>query len=312
MPRADGTWPREKAVYCYPAGPDEWPDNPDEVERAGVRSCVRRGTAIGLVPDRARENRSQIVFTTARGRDTIFWQTARVREQAETTTRRLACGDYAVEAGSRIHAAVERKSLADLVSSLLGGRLKYQLTELATLSRAAVVVEDRYSQVFKLRDQNFVMAFWTATASPICVIRPPASAIPSRNVTDLPVSTNAARSHLSSSSGLFQTPKRIASHASTKAATDPYWHPTRHPPSETIEAATSARPRANEIKVRRVACTTRGILSATPLGSSLVAGDRRRMSLGRNLPIFLHPLRQLSQSFGKRVNTSRGRFAIPL
>jgi hypothetical protein len=45
---------------------------------------------------------------------------------------------------------VERKSLADLVSSLTTGTLKFQLTELATIPRAAVVVEERYSQVFKL------------------------------------------------------------------------------------------------------------------------------------------------------------------
>ncbi|MEV0597172.1 ERCC4 domain-containing protein [Nonomuraea cavernae] len=184
--RAGGTWPREKAIYCFPAGPSEWPLDPDVVERVPVKSCVRRGAAIDLVLDRARENRSQIVFTKARGRDAIFWQTARVRKQArpnvttptaraggiaalpivvdsgeryayrfthqqvEVTRKRLACGDYGVEVAGRLHASVERKSLADLVSSLLNTRLKYQLTELSTLPHAAVVVEDRYSQVFKL------------------------------------------------------------------------------------------------------------------------------------------------------------------
>ena len=47
-------------------------------------------------------------------------------------------------------ASVERKSLADLVSSLISGRLRFALAELAALPRAAVVVEDRYSQVFSL------------------------------------------------------------------------------------------------------------------------------------------------------------------
>jgi hypothetical protein len=47
-------------------------------------------------------------------------------------------------------AAVERKSLADLVSSLISGRLRFALGELAALPRAAVVVEDRYSQIFAL------------------------------------------------------------------------------------------------------------------------------------------------------------------
>ena len=43
---------------------------------------------------------------------------------------------------------MERKSLPDLVSSLTSGRLRFALGELAALPRAAVVVEDRYSQVF--------------------------------------------------------------------------------------------------------------------------------------------------------------------
>ena len=50
----------------------------------------------------------------------------------------------------RLVAAVERKSLPDLVGSVLDGTLKYQLTELAGLPRAAVVVEDRYSEIFTL------------------------------------------------------------------------------------------------------------------------------------------------------------------
>ena len=36
------------------------------------------------------------------------------------------------------------------MASLTGGKLRYALAELAALPRAAVVVEDRYSQVFKL------------------------------------------------------------------------------------------------------------------------------------------------------------------
>ncbi|GAA3552427.1 hypothetical protein GCM10022419_035960 [Nonomuraea rosea] len=72
------------------------------------------------------------------------------RQQVDTVRRRLACGDYAIEAGGWVQAAVERKSLPDLVASLLDSRLGDQLAELAALPHAAVVVEDRYSQVFKL------------------------------------------------------------------------------------------------------------------------------------------------------------------
>ena len=50
----------------------------------------------------------------------------------------------------RLIASVERKSLADLVAGLIGGKLRYQVADLAALPRAAVVVEDRYSQLFKL------------------------------------------------------------------------------------------------------------------------------------------------------------------
>jgi hypothetical protein len=44
----------------------------DVVERVPPRSCTRRGAAIDLVADRGRENRSQLVFTTASGRDAVF------------------------------------------------------------------------------------------------------------------------------------------------------------------------------------------------------------------------------------------------
>ena len=158
--RASGTWPRTSAVYCYPVSADEWPGDADIVDRVGVRSCVRRGAAIDLVLDRARENRSQIVFK-ARGRDAVFWQSPRTRKQARpnvttptaraagiaeleitidsheryayrfggrqvrTVRRALPCGDYGLAADGRLLASVERKSLADLVASLTGGKLRY-------------------------------------------------------------------------------------------------------------------------------------------------------------------------------------------
>lgn len=184
--RTSGTWPRTKALYCHPVESTEWPEDPEIVEQVPVRSCVRRGAAIDLVLDRSRENRSQIVFTTARGRDAVFWQSPRTRKQARpdvrtptaraagiaelqivvdsheqyayrfanqqvsTVHRALPCGDYGITVGGRLVAAVERKSLPDLVSSLTGGTLRFALAQLAALPRAAVVVEDRYSAIFKL------------------------------------------------------------------------------------------------------------------------------------------------------------------
>ena len=71
-------------------------------------------------------------------------------QQATTVRRALHAGDYAVEHDGRILAGVERKSLADLVATITGGKLWYLLAGLASLERAAVVVEDRYSKLFKL------------------------------------------------------------------------------------------------------------------------------------------------------------------
>ena len=89
--RTSGTWPRTTALYCYPVSVDEWPEQPEIVERVPLRSCARRGAAIDLMLDRSRENRSQIVFSTARGRDAVFWQSPRTRKQARphVSTRKL-------------------------------------------------------------------------------------------------------------------------------------------------------------------------------------------------------------------------------
>jgi hypothetical protein len=89
-----------KALYCYPVASDEWPEHPRIVERVPVRSCVRRGAAIDLILDRARENRSELVFTTARGRDAVFWQSPRTRKQARpnvTTPTARAAGIASLE-----------------------------------------------------------------------------------------------------------------------------------------------------------------------------------------------------------------------
>ena len=71
-------------------------------------------------------------------------------QQATTRRQALAAGDYAVEHDDVVVAVVERKSLADLVSTMTTGKLRYLLAALAELPRAALVVEDRYSAIFKL------------------------------------------------------------------------------------------------------------------------------------------------------------------
>ncbi|HEY3141387.1 MAG TPA: ERCC4 domain-containing protein [Acidimicrobiales bacterium] len=71
-------------------------------------------------------------------------------QAARTVRRALPCGDYGIDVDGRLVASVERKSLADLVSSLTGGKLHYALAELAALPRATLVVEDRYSRLYKI------------------------------------------------------------------------------------------------------------------------------------------------------------------
>ena len=184
--KARDSWPRTSKVYCHRAE-DAWPEHPKIVEQIPVRSCQRRGVAIDLVLDRPRENRSQLVFTRIQGgREGIFWQSARTtrqarpgirvprrraaelahltilvdtrerypykftQQQASTERRALPAGDYGIAHEDQIVAVVERKSLHDLVRRLIDGQLTYALADMASLPRAAVVVEDRYSNLFKL------------------------------------------------------------------------------------------------------------------------------------------------------------------
>ena len=138
--------------------------------------------------DRPRENRSQLVFTRIQGgREGIFWQIRAhhppspprdprpppprrrpradltilvdtrerypykfAHQQASTERRALPAGDYGIAHDEQIVAVVERKSLHDLVRRLIDGQLTYALADMATVPRAAVVIEDRYSNLFKL------------------------------------------------------------------------------------------------------------------------------------------------------------------
>jgi len=183
--RVKDTWPRTSKIYCHPHG-DGWPEDADVVEELSLRSCVRRGAAISIEVDRTRKSRSQFVITQARGREMIFWQSARTAkvarpnvalptarasgvadleiivdtreryawkfstQQATTVKEALPVGDYGVKLNDEWIAVVERKSLADLASSLTSGKLEYRLADLEQIPRAVVLVEDRYSAVFKL------------------------------------------------------------------------------------------------------------------------------------------------------------------
>ena len=117
-------------------------------------------------------------------------------QQVVTVRRALPCGDYGVVVDGRLVAVAERKSLPDLVSSLINGKLRYLLGELAALPRAAIVVEDRYSQVFKL---DRVRPAWSRTGWPSYRSAGPAcrssSAKPANSPRNGPTATSPPPTH---------------------------------------------------------------------------------------------------------------------
>jgi ERCC4 domain len=187
--KARESWPATARVYCHRfEGP--WPEQVEIVEQTPVTLCRRRGAAIDLVLDRPRLARSQFVFTQVKGREAIFWQTQKTaraanpggriprrraladavtiavdtrerypyrfaQQAAETVWATVPAGDYAIHApdGSLL-AAVERKSLENHAATLSDGTLAFQLQRLTELPLAAVVVEARYSALFKLEHVN--------------------------------------------------------------------------------------------------------------------------------------------------------------
>jgi hypothetical protein len=191
--KARDTWPRATRIYCHPFE-DVWPADAEVVEETPVASCRRRGAVIDLVLDRPRNTRSQFVFTETRGRPAIFWQTQKAARAANPGARvprrralgetftisidtrerypyrfagrdvrveraTLQAGDYAILADGDILATVERKTLENFASSLSDGTIAFQMQRLCEAPRAAVVVEARYSALFKL---DHVPAGWIA------------------------------------------------------------------------------------------------------------------------------------------------------
>lgn len=186
--KARDTWPRSARIYCH-LFEEGWPEDAEIVEESPVSVCRRRGPAIDLVLDRPRLSRSQFVFTEVRGRQAIFWQTQKAARGANpgarvprrrsgpegfsiavdtrerygfrfagrdvvTEKQALPAGDYGVEADGELIASVERKSLDNLTSSLSDGTLAFQMQKLAEIPISAVVVEGRYSDLFKLEHVN--------------------------------------------------------------------------------------------------------------------------------------------------------------
>ena len=184
--KAKEPWPRTTKVYCHRV--DEWPDGAEIVEEVAVRSCVRRGVAdrpragprplrigrssssrgcaavatasSGRAPAPTRKTRPGLRLPTRRsaaGALTIIVDTRerypwKFSDQQVTVSKgALPVGDYAVEIDGDVVAAVERKTLADLAARLVDGSLLIMLGELASLPRAAIVVEDRWADVFRIQ-----------------------------------------------------------------------------------------------------------------------------------------------------------------
>jgi hypothetical protein len=188
--KARETWPRSSRVYCHPT------ENVDVaaldvLERVPVLSCERRGPVIDLVLDRGTNRRAQFVFTQARGRAVIFWQTAKAAANARPGLRvphrpgqaidriaidtrerygyafkgrdvkleriALRAGDYAAFLDGTMIALVERKAMDDFCGSLIDGTLGFAMGELAQLGTTAVVVEGTYTQLLR---RGFVDGAW--------------------------------------------------------------------------------------------------------------------------------------------------------
>ena len=183
--KARDDWPRAARIYCHPLEFVPELSDLEVLQRVDVRMCRRIGTAIDLILARRVNTRSQFVFVRWRGRELIFWQTARsaraarpgIRVPSRDTRhaitlyvdtrerygycfthrgvvlerRRLPIGDYAALHGETMIAAVERKRLDDFATSLVDGSLNFALAELSTIPVAAVAVEGTYSALLRHR-----------------------------------------------------------------------------------------------------------------------------------------------------------------
>ena len=180
--KARETWPRANRVFCAQDA-TAWDDAADLLDDVPVLLCRRRGAAIDLVLDRPSLSRSQFVFTQARGRPAIWWQTQKTAQAANPGARiprgraaggltvaidtrekygwkfagrsvaivhrALPAGDYAAVSDETVVAVVERKTLENLATSLSDGGLAFQMQRLAEMPKAAIVVEGDYPDLFR-------------------------------------------------------------------------------------------------------------------------------------------------------------------
>ena len=181
--KARETWPRTSKIYCHRA--EAWPAgrrgrgavarphrrppgcghrpgaDPGSREPVAVRPdpstgpgddllAVRQDGEAGATPGDPAHGPGPRPGARHRGRRARAVRVRVPHQQATTRKAPLRAGDYAITDGDEVIAAVERKSVEDLSSTLLSGRMSYLMADLASLPRAAVVVESGYSKIFKL------------------------------------------------------------------------------------------------------------------------------------------------------------------
>ncbi len=211
--KAREMWPRAARVFCAQDG-SAWTDSAGLVDDAAILLCRRRGAAIDLVLDRPRLARSQFIFTTARGRPAVWWQTQKTVQVANPGARvprgrapgrlliavdtrekygwRLAgrsvelerhalpAGDYAAMAEGAILGVVERKTMENLATSLLDGSLVFQSQRLGEARHAAVVVEAGYPDLFRTQPGRGSLGWRTCSGVWLRIIRRCRSSSPVR------------------------------------------------------------------------------------------------------------------------------------
>ncbi len=190
---ARDTWPRGKDVFCHQLA--EWPAEAEILEEVPVEACWRAGAAVHLVLRRRANRRSIFVWTRARGRAVTFWRSPASMEggrpgiripqarglegpielaidakerypwrfsgKGATLVRRdLPIGDYAIVRDGLVVAAVERKTVADLATAAVAGKLGLALAELERLPHAGVAVEGRWSDLVKVAERADMRAGW--------------------------------------------------------------------------------------------------------------------------------------------------------
>ncbi len=181
--KAREAWPATARVYCH-RFQGGWPTDAEIIEQtptagSGDRPAARSSPACAL----------PVRLHAGEGREAIFWQTQKTarsanpggriprrqtlseitiavdtrerypyrfgQQGAETVRATVPAGDYAVYApDGTVLAAVERKSLENLAATLADGTLAFQMQRLAEVALAAVVIEARYSALYKLEHVN--------------------------------------------------------------------------------------------------------------------------------------------------------------